>query len=87
MSSAIQTRRRGGWGHTFAALRLPVRRTQTGVGSRQAIAVLFRAGMVRLPRDATNEFLGLGMEVSLALALAVSKSTELPAERRESTDP
>jgi len=37
--------------------------------------------------DATNEFLGLGMEVSLALALAVSKGTELPAERRESTDP
>lgn len=36
--------------------------------------------------DATNEFLGLGMEVSLALALAVSKGTELPAEKQKYTD-
>jgi hypothetical protein len=37
--------------------------------------------------DATNEFLGLAMKVSVSLALADSKGTELPAEKRESTDP
>jgi len=37
--------------------------------------------------DATNDLLGLGMQVSLALALAISMGTMIPAEEQKYADP